>query len=65
MLQKNNPKQACPTSQKHPPTTTKKKLKPEDFTTNMRQPNLIDGRRIYNPQEFSQKLKFKAIGRGH
>jgi len=25
-----------------------KKFKPEDFTENMKQPNLIDGRRIYN-----------------
>jgi UDPglucose 6-dehydrogenase len=41
-----------------------KKLKPEDFTKNMKQPLLIDGRRIYNPQEFNQKLKFKAIGLG-
>ena len=41
-----------------------KKLKPEDFTKNMKQPILIDGRRIYNPQEFSQKLKFTAIGLG-
>jgi UDPglucose 6-dehydrogenase len=41
-----------------------KKLKPEDFTQNMRQPILIDGRRIYNSEEFSQKLKFVAIGLG-
>jgi UDPglucose 6-dehydrogenase len=41
-----------------------KKLKPEDFTKNMRQPILIDGRRIYNPGEFSRKLKFAAIGLG-
>lgn len=41
-----------------------KKLKPEDFTQNMRQPILIDGRRIYNSEEFSQKLKFEAIGLG-
>jgi len=41
-----------------------KKLRPEDFTQNMRQPVLIDGRRIYNPEEFSQKLKFAAIGLG-
>jgi UDPglucose 6-dehydrogenase len=41
-----------------------KKLKPEDFTKNMKQPILIDGRRIYNPQEFSQKLKFAAVGLG-
>ena len=42
-----------------------KKLKPEDFTNNMKQPILIDGRRIYNPEEFSQKMKFTAIGLGH
>ena len=42
-----------------------KKLKPEDFTKNMKQPILIDGRRIYNPKEFSQKMKFIAIGLGH
>jgi hypothetical protein len=30
----------------------------------MRQPNLIDGRRIYNPDEFNQKLKFVDIGLG-
>jgi hypothetical protein len=30
-----------------------------------RQPILIDGRRIYNPEEFSQKMKFAAIGLGH
>jgi len=41
-----------------------KKLKPEDFTQNMRQPILIDGRRIYDPKQFSQKLKFTAIGIG-
>ena len=41
-----------------------KKLKPEDFTQNMRQPTLIDRRRIYNPKEFSKKLKFTAIGLG-
>lgn len=35
-----------------------KKLTPEDFAKNMRQPILIDGRRIYNPEAFSQKLKF-------
>jgi UDPglucose 6-dehydrogenase len=41
-----------------------KKLTPEDFTENMKQPLLIDGRRIYNPEEFRQKLKFVAIGLG-
>jgi UDPglucose 6-dehydrogenase len=41
-----------------------KKLTPEDFTKNMKQPILIDGRRIYNSKAFSQKLKFTAIGLG-
>jgi len=41
-----------------------KKLTPEDFTRNMRRPVLIDGRRIYDPKEFSQKLVFEAIGLG-
>jgi len=41
-----------------------KKLKPETFKQNMRTPILIDGRRIYNPIEFSKKLKFTAIGLG-
>jgi len=41
-----------------------KKLTHEHFVQNMRQPILIDGRRIYNPKEFSQKLKFAAIGLG-
>ena len=41
-----------------------KKLKPKDFLQNMRQPILIDGRRIYNPKEFSEKLRYISIGRG-
>jgi len=41
-----------------------KKLKPRDFIENMKQPILIDGRRIYNPEEFNRKLKFAAIGLG-
>jgi len=41
-----------------------KELKPESFATNMKQPILIDGRRIYNPQEFSKKLKLAAIRLG-
>ncbi len=40
-----------------------KKLKPEDFTQNMRKPILFDGRRIYDPEKF-KKIKFIAIGRG-
>lgn len=42
-----------------------KKLTPEDFATNMKQPVLIDGRRIYNPEIFSTKIKFAAIGLGN
>ncbi len=42
-----------------------KKLTPEDFTKNMKQPHLIDGRRIYNPVVFREKLKFTAIGFGN
>jgi UDPglucose 6-dehydrogenase len=41
-----------------------RKLTPEDFLQNMRQSILIDGRRIYDPKVFSQKLKFAAIGLG-
>jgi UDPglucose 6-dehydrogenase len=39
-----------------------RKLTPEDFLANMRYPALVDGRRIYDPEVFSKKLKFKAIG---
>jgi len=39
-------------------------LTPEDFAENMRQPILIDGRRIYSPEKYSKKLKFAAIGLG-
>jgi len=41
-----------------------KKLKPEDFMQNMRHAILIDGRRILNPEKFSHRLKFAAIGLG-
>ena len=41
-----------------------KKLTPEDFTANMKQPVLIDGRRIYDPEIFNNKVKFTAIGLG-
>jgi UDPglucose 6-dehydrogenase len=41
-----------------------KKLGLKDFTRNMRQPILIDGRRIYNSEEFSKKIKFAAVGVG-
>lgn len=41
-----------------------KNLKPEDFVKYMKSPAVIDGRRIYDPEEFSQKLRFTAIGLG-
>lgn len=41
-----------------------KKLKPEDFSKNMNQPVLIDGRRIYDSEVFGRKMKFRAIGLG-
>lgn len=39
-----------------------KSLKPEDFTRNMHQPILIDGRRIYAAEKFRPKLRLAAIG---
>jgi len=39
------------------------KLKPEDFKKHMKIPNLVDGRRIYNYDEFRNALPFRAIGR--
>ena len=41
-----------------------KKLSPADFTKNMRQPILIDGRRIFNPEVFKTKMQFVALGLG-
>lgn len=41
-----------------------KSLKPQDFVKLMRNPILIDGRRIYDPREFMGKLRYKAIGLG-
>ena len=41
-----------------------KKLGPEDFTRNMRKPILIDGRRIYDSEKFSKKLRYVAVGLG-
>lgn len=41
-----------------------RKLRPEDFTRNMKNPIVIDGRRIYDPWEFSMKLKYEGLGLG-
>ncbi len=40
-----------------------KKLTPEVFKNNMKVPNLIDGRRIYDYDEFNKALNFRAMGR--
>jgi UDPglucose 6-dehydrogenase len=43
-----------------------KELPPEVFVKNMREPILIDGRRIYDPTVFMKSgIKFHAIGLGH
>ncbi|MEM0089741.1 MAG: UDP-glucose/GDP-mannose dehydrogenase family protein [Nitrososphaerota archaeon] len=39
-----------------------KKLRPEDFVKFMRSPIVIDGRRVYDPKEFGNKLTYAAIG---
>ena len=41
-----------------------KKLTPEDFTTRMKQPILIDGRRLFNPSVFRSKMTYVGIGLG-
>jgi len=40
-----------------------RKLRAKDYLDHMRSPNLIDARRIYDPEEFSE-LAFRAIGLG-
>jgi UDPglucose 6-dehydrogenase len=39
-----------------------RKLRPEDFIRFMRNPAVVDGRRMYDPEVYSRMLKFKAIG---
>jgi len=41
-----------------------KNLKAEDFIENMATPTVVDGRRIYDPETFSGKMRFAAIGLG-
>jgi UDPglucose 6-dehydrogenase len=41
-----------------------KALTPETFIENMKQPIIIDGRRIYNPEVFEKKTRFIALGLG-
>ncbi|MFX0059318.1 MAG: UDP-glucose dehydrogenase family protein [Candidatus Hodarchaeota archaeon] len=39
------------------------KLTPDDFKEQMKIPNLVDGRRIFDFEVFSKSIPFKAIGR--
>jgi UDP-N-acetyl-D-mannosaminuronate dehydrogenase len=41
-----------------------KKLRPEDFVNNMKNPAVIDGRRICDPEVFCRRVKFAATGLG-
>jgi len=41
-----------------------KALTPDDFITHMAKPIVVDARRIYDPQEFRQRLRYKAVGLG-
>ena len=38
-------------------------LTPEDFKSQMKKPNLVDGRRLYDYDTFNNALPFRAIGR--
>ncbi|MCS7116067.1 MAG: UDP-glucose/GDP-mannose dehydrogenase family protein [Nitrososphaerota archaeon] len=38
------------------------KLKPEDFIKYMKDPCIVDGRRVFDPKEFLKKTKFATIG---
>jgi len=41
-----------------------KTLTPDDFIELMAQPVVVDARRIYDPQQFLQRLEFSAVGLG-
>jgi UDPglucose 6-dehydrogenase len=41
-----------------------KKLTPEDFTNRMKQPIVIDGRRLFNPEIFCSKMTYVGFGLG-
>jgi len=42
-----------------------KRIRPEDFMELMSTPIIVDARRIYDPEVFGRKLKFRAIGLGN
>jgi len=39
-------------------------LSPDDFKARMKNVLVVDGRRIYDPNEFSKELDYAAIGLG-
>jgi UDPglucose 6-dehydrogenase len=41
-----------------------KALTPDDFIKHMAEPIVVDARRIFNPQEFRHRLRYKAVGLG-
>jgi UDPglucose 6-dehydrogenase len=41
-----------------------RKLTPQNFTDLMKIPAVVDGRRIYNAESFSSKMRFAAVGLG-
>jgi UDPglucose 6-dehydrogenase len=41
-----------------------RKIAPSDLKERMRQPHLIDGRRIYDPETYGSKLVYSAVGLG-
>jgi UDPglucose 6-dehydrogenase len=40
------------------------RMRPEDFKSRMRKPVLIDGRRVYDAEQFLGKLEYHAVGLG-
>lgn len=40
-----------------------KSLRPSDYANLMRTPNLIDARRVYDPEKYSRALNYSAVGR--
>lgn len=41
-----------------------RRLGPDDFRKLMREPVVVDGRRIYDPERFMEKVEFAAVGLG-
>ncbi|RLI46214.1 UDP-glucose 6-dehydrogenase [Candidatus Bathyarchaeota archaeon] len=39
-------------------------LSVEDFVKYMKEPNVVDGRRIYDPRRFGEGVRFRAVGLG-